>query len=70
MEPIAAGADGFESRLRAAADLKPIGEPFRWPHPATTAYEVYIEHPIANGRIYIRSETGTLVCYDLRRGNE
>ena len=36
------------------------------PHANTTAYEVYMEHPVVAGRIYLRTGDGRVACYDLR----
>ncbi len=36
------------------------------PHLQTTAYEVYLEHPFVDGRLYLRTKDGRIACYDLR----
>jgi hypothetical protein len=33
----------------------------------TTAYEVFIERPYADGRFFMRTWQGQVVCYDLRK---
>lgn len=37
--------------------------------PLTTSYQVLMEPPVIAGRIFWRTETGTIVCYDLRKKN-
>jgi hypothetical protein len=48
------------------ADFRRIGEPWKPPHKNTTAYEVFIELPYADGRFYMRTWQGEVACYDLR----
>jgi outer membrane protein assembly factor BamB len=36
------------------------------PHQNTTAYEVCMEHPFADGLFYLRTKDGRVACYDLR----
>jgi len=36
-------------------------------HTPTSAYEVFLEFPYVNGRIYMRTQEGSVVCYDLRQ---
>jgi hypothetical protein len=31
----------------------------------TTSYQVLMEPPVIAGHIFLRTETGTVVCYDL-----
>jgi hypothetical protein len=60
---------------RASFDLYPADpKKFRKPsrswrpkRPLTTAYQVFMEPPIIAGRIFLRTETGTVVCYDLTK---
>ncbi len=35
--------------------------------PLTTSYQVLMELPVIAGRIFWRTETETIVCYDLRK---
>jgi hypothetical protein len=32
-----------------------------------TSYQVFMEPPLIAGRIFLRTETGTVVCYDLTK---
>lgn len=45
--------------------FKKLGEPWAPDQPLTTAYLVPMEPPVINGKIFLRTETGTVVCYDL-----
>jgi outer membrane protein assembly factor BamB len=47
-------------------DLRPLCPPWNPPHIATTAYEVFMEFPYVDGRIFMRTKEGAVVCYDLR----
>ncbi|MEI8122993.1 MAG: PQQ-binding-like beta-propeller repeat protein [bacterium] len=47
-------------------DLKPIGSVWAPPHKGTTGYNVFMEFPYVNGRIFMRALEGTVRCYDLR----
>ena len=38
--------------------------------PLTTAYTVNMEAPVVAGRIFLRTERGTILCYDLRHTAE
>jgi outer membrane protein assembly factor BamB len=49
--------------------FRPLGELWKVPHDNTTAYEVFIELPYANGRFYMRTWQGQVVCYDFRAAN-
>ena len=60
---------------RASFDLYPA-EPkkfkkssgsWRPKQPLTTAYQVFMEPPVIAGHIFLRTETGTVVCYDLTK---
>ena len=44
-----------------------LGEFWHPPHQGTTAYEVAMECPIADGKIYIRTRDGRIACYDFTR---
>ncbi|MEC9123377.1 MAG: hypothetical protein VX969_04465, partial [Verrucomicrobiota bacterium] len=35
--------------------------------PLTTSYQVLMEPPVIAGHVFWRTETGTIVCYDLRK---
>jgi hypothetical protein len=50
------------------ADPKDLRLLSRWtpPHPGTTAYEVFMEFPCVDGRIFTRARDGTVRGYDLR----
>jgi hypothetical protein len=48
-------------------DFRPLAGFWAPPHLQTTAYEVYMEHPCVNGRIYLRTKDGRVACYDLRK---
>lgn len=50
-----------------AKDFRQIGELFSPPHLQTTAYEVLMEQPIYQGRIYMRTQDGRIACYDLTK---
>ena len=60
---------------RASFDLYPtdpkkfkmLSGPWAPKQPLTTAYQVFMEPPIIAGRIFLRTETGTVVCYDLTK---
>jgi len=41
--------------------------PWKTVQPLTTSYQVFMEPPVIAGRIFWRTETGTVVCYDLRQ---
>lgn len=66
--PDAAHAERFSLRLWRddPKRLEPLGAAWR-PHVGVTAYNVYMEFPYADGRIYVRTIEGTVRCYDLRR---
>lgn len=54
--------------LRAeGTSIRQLAEFWRPPHQNTTAYEVYMEHPFAEGLLYLRTKDGRIACYDLRR---
>jgi len=46
-------------------DFRKLSGPWRFEKPLTTAYTVNMEPPVIAGRIFLRTETGTVVCYDL-----
>lgn len=48
-------------------DVKRSGTRWKPPHSNTTAYEVFIELPYVNGLFLMRSWSGQVVCYDLRK---
>jgi outer membrane protein assembly factor BamB len=43
-----------------------LGSAWKPPHENTTAYEVFIELPYANGFFFMRNWQGQVLCYDLR----
>ena len=55
------------AKLFTLPGLKAITEDYPWKHFGTTTYELNLEHPIVNGRIYLRTGNGTLACYELRK---
>jgi len=60
---------------RASFDLYPadprnfrrLSGPWQPAQPLTTAYMAFMEPPVIAGHIFLRTETGTVVCYDLRK---
>jgi len=44
-----------------------LSGPWKSEHPLTTAYTVCMEPPVIAGRIFLRTENGALLCYDLRK---
>lgn len=68
--PSGAGGDHHFGRtnFRSSRSLEKVGDgvPFEQDNPNSN-YEVFSEHPIADGRIYIRTYAGTIVCWDLRK---
>ena len=60
---------------RASFDLYPAGPkkfkklsgPWKPKQPLTTAYQVFMEPPVIAGHIFLRTETGTVLCYDLTK---
>ncbi len=48
-------------------DFRKLVEFWHPPHINTTAYEVYMEQPYANGHLFLRTRNGRIACYDLRR---
>jgi len=49
------------------ADFRKLSGPWAPEQPLTTAYTVNLETPVVAGRIFLRTETGTILCYDLRQ---
>jgi len=47
-------------------DVRPMCAEWKPPHPGTTAYNVFMEFPYVDGRIFMRAQDGTVRCYDLR----
>ena len=47
-------------------DIRAISDGWNAPHPSTTGYNVFMEFPYVDGRIYMRAKDGTVRCYDLR----
>lgn len=50
--------------------FKQLAGPWQTRQPLTTSYQVLMEPPVIAGRIFLRTETGTVVCYDLRKKNK
>ena len=67
--PDASHSDRLSLRLWTAdpKDLRPLCPPWKPPHTGTTAYNVFMEFPYVDGRIFMRARDGTVRCYDLRR---
>ena len=47
-------------------DFRQLTGFWRPPHQGTTAYEVAMECPIHDGKIYLRTKDGRIACYDLK----
>ncbi|MDP6637376.1 MAG: PQQ-binding-like beta-propeller repeat protein [Phycisphaerae bacterium] len=47
--------------------FKRLSDAWKPKQPLTTAYQVSMEPPVIAGRIFLRTETGTIVCYDLTK---
>jgi|AP45_3_1055517.scaffolds.fasta_scaffold10472_2 outer membrane protein assembly factor BamB len=47
--------------------FRKLSGPWKPEQPLTTSYQVLMEPPVIAGRIFWRTETGTIVCYDLRK---
>ena len=47
--------------------FKKLSGPWSTQQPLTTSYQVFMEPPVIAGRIFLRTETGTVVCYDLTK---
>ncbi len=48
-------------------NFRKLGDAWYPERPLTTAYTVFMEPPIVAGRIFLRTEDGTVICYDLRK---
>ena len=48
-------------------NFKKLSGPWKTKEPLTTSYQVLMEPPVIAGHIFWRTETGTIVCYDLRK---
>jgi len=46
-------------------NFRKLSGPWKPKEPLTTSYQVLMEPPVIAGHIYWRTETGTIVCYDL-----
>ncbi|HIM35617.1 MAG TPA: hypothetical protein EYM33_08805 [Pseudomonadales bacterium] len=46
-------------------NFKQLSGPWSTKQPLTTSYQVLMEPPVIAGHIFLRTETGTVVCYDL-----
>lgn len=53
--------------LFAADDFRRLGEPWKTPHETATGYEVFLETPCIDGRLYLRTMAGQIRCFDLRK---
>ncbi len=67
--PDAAHGDRLTMQLFTADpnNFRRLGEEWRPPHTSTTAYEVFMEFPYVDGRLFVRTEAGDIRCYDLRQ---
>lgn len=64
--PDASHGDSIAMVLLETDALQPLADLWKPSHIGTTAYEVYMEHPYHNGRLYLRTQNGRIRCYDLR----
>ena len=48
-------------------NVRKLSGPWKPKQPLTTSYQVHMEPPVIAGHIFWRTETGTVVCYDLRK---
>ena len=48
-------------------NFRKLSGPWKPTHPLTTSYQVLMEPPVIAGQIFWRTETGSIVCYDLRK---
>ncbi len=48
-------------------NFRKLSGPWKPAQPLTTSYQVLMEPPVIAGRIFWRTEAGTVVCYDLRK---
>ena len=48
-------------------NLEQLADFWRPPHQNTTAYEVFMEHPYADGRFFLRTRDGRVACYDMTK---
>ena len=48
-------------------NFRQLSDFWRPPHQGTTGYEVAMECPIADGKIYMRTKDGRIACYDLTK---
>lgn len=63
-------SDRLTMKLFAAerpTELRQLGAAWKPPQRTTTGYEVYMEIPVVDGRMYLRTQTGRVHCYDLNR---
>ena len=67
--PDAAHGDRLTMQLYSAdpKNFRRLGQEWDPPHTSTTAYEVYMEFPFVDGRLFMRTEVGDIRCYDLRQ---
>jgi outer membrane protein assembly factor BamB len=56
----------FELFTADPKNFKRLCQPWKPPQETTTAYEVFLEWPYVDGRVFMRTESGDLRCYDLR----
>ena len=49
------------------ARFRRLCQPWKPPQQTTTGYEVYLETPYVDGGLFMRTITGEIRCYDLRR---
>ena len=57
----------FTTMSTAGDKLKQLADFWHPPHQHCTAYEVAMEFPLHQGRLYLRTQDGRIVCYDLAR---
>ena len=61
------GRASFDLYTTDPADFRRLSSDWRPSKPMTTAYTVFLEIPVVAGHVFLRTEAGTILCYDLRR---
>jgi hypothetical protein len=64
------GRATFDLYTADPADFRQLSGPWAPELPLTTAYTVNMEVPVVAGRIFLRTEKGTVLCYDMRDNAE
>ena len=55
----------FDLYAADPANFSKLGTTWKPMQPLTTAYQVAMEPPVVDGHLFLRTEQGTVVCYDL-----